>query len=218
MWSRVLKGSAAQTAPTVWRALGASAPEVRAASAGDSDVGRLRARIAEMESSLEACARRAYAEGVEAGEQSVRQKLENGVRETLEQLSSVIGGLAESRAEALRRAEADAVRLSIEIARRVLHRELAADPSALEALVKAALAKLEGQEVYRVRAHPGMESLVRSCLEQNARVASVEVVADPAQQPGGIVFEISRGALDASVGTQLAEIERGLVDRLEARP
>ena len=34
---------------------------------------------------------------------------------------------------------------------------------------------------------------------------------------GSAVFETSRGELDASVDTQLAEIERGLTDVLERR-
>ena len=45
----------------------------------------------------------------------------------------------------------------------------------------------------------------------------IAVVGDPMQPQGGAVFEISRGSLDASVETQLAEIERGLIDQLEAR-
>jgi flagellar biosynthesis/type III secretory pathway protein FliH len=44
------------------------------------------------------------------------------------------------------------------------------------------------------------------------------VISDPVQREGGAVFEIGRGSLDASVETQLAEIERGLIDKLEARP
>jgi flagellar biosynthesis/type III secretory pathway protein FliH len=42
-------------------------------------------------------------------------------------------------------------------------------------------------------------------------------VGDVAQSRGGAVFEISRGALDASVDTQLREIERGLADQLGDR-
>ena len=155
--------------------------------------------------------------GVRAGEESARQSLESGVRETVQQLAATIAELAETRAETIRRAEADTVRLSIEIARRVLHRELSVDGSALEALIKAALEKLQAQEVYRVRVHPGQEKLVRACLDQTGRGQSIAVVSDPAQPKGGAVFEISRGSLDASVETQLAEIERGLIDQLEAR-
>jgi flagellar assembly protein FliH len=121
------------------------------------------------------------------------------------------------RAETIRRAEGDTVRLAIEIARRVLHRELSIDGSALEALIKAALEKLQSQEAYRVRVHPDQEKVVRACLDRTGRGQAIAVVGDPMQPQGGAVFEISRGSLDASVETQLAEIERGLIDQLEAR-
>jgi flagellar biosynthesis/type III secretory pathway protein FliH len=44
-----------------------------------------------------------------------------------------------------------------------------------------------------------------------------ELVADPALPPGGLVFETSRGDLEASIDNQLREIERGLTDRLQSQ-
>jgi len=40
----------------------------------------------------------------------------------------------------------------------------------------------------------------------------VEVVADPGLERGAAILESSRGALDVSVETQLAEVERGFAD------
>jgi flagellar biosynthesis/type III secretory pathway protein FliH len=40
------------------------------------------------------------------------------------------------------------------------------------------------------------------------------VVADSGLERGGVVFETPRGNLDASLETQLLEIQRGLSDRL----
>jgi flagellar assembly protein FliH len=207
-----------EVAPVPWRDRPApSAPAAQPAPAADLEVARLRGRIAELEAVLETKSRQSYEAGVRAGEESARRDFETGVRESAQQLAATIAELAGTRAETIRRAEADTVRLSIEIARRVLHRELSIDGSALEALVKAALEKLQAQEVYRVRVHPGQEKLVRACLDRTGRGQAIAVVGDPVQPQGGAVFEISRGALDASVETQLAEIERGLIDQLEAR-
>jgi flagellar biosynthesis/type III secretory pathway protein FliH len=44
--------------------------------------------------------------------------------------------------------------------------------------------------------------------------AEIEVLGDPSREPGSVVFETTRGNLDASVESQLREIERGLTDRL----
>jgi len=43
------------------------------------------------------------------------------------------------------------------------------------------------------------------------------VLGDPQLTPGSAVFETSRGELDASVSTQLDEIQRGLTDLVRRR-
>jgi flagellar biosynthesis/type III secretory pathway protein FliH len=40
------------------------------------------------------------------------------------------------------------------------------------------------------------------------------VIADASRAIGSVIFETPRGNLDASVDSQLQEIERGLADRL----
>ena len=216
MTSKVLKGADAQPEAVPWRRSLVSANKA-GQGCDPAEAAQLRAKIAELEAAVEAKSRQSYAAGVRAGEEAARQNLESGVRETVQQLSATITELAETRGETIRRAEADMVRLSIEIARRVLHRELSVDGSALESLIKAALEKLKAQEVYRVRVHPDREKAVRACLDQTGRGQAIAVISDPVQPKGGAVFEISRGALDASMETQLAEIEHGLLGQLEAR-
>ena len=96
----------------------------------------------------------------------------------------------------------------------MLRRELAIDPEALHGLVLGALQKLQGQELSRVRVHPSHAALVTACLQQAATGCSVEVIADPSRDLGAVIFETQRGNLDASMESQLQEIERGLADRL----
>ena len=178
---------------------------------------QLRATVEELSAALDHRSREAYEHGFRAGETAATEKLEGEVRVALETLAKNASEVAAARAEVLHRAEADTVRLSIEIARRVLHREMSVDPSALAALIRAALAKLENQEIYRVKVHPDHGQLVRTCLENAGRGSAVEVIDDPAQARGGASFEISRGTLDASVNTQLREIENGLIDEMRIR-
>jgi flagellar assembly protein FliH len=219
MLSKVLKDASLELAPVPLRRLAfLSAPAAPRDADADAtaEVAQFRTKIIELETALETQSRQSYAAGLRAGEESARQSLESGVRESVQRLAATIAELAATRSEIIHRAEADTVRLSIEIARRVLHRELSVDGSALEALIKAALEKLQAQEVHRVRVHPAQEKLLRTCLDQSGRGQSVAVVGDPLQPLGAAVFETSRGALDASVEIQLAEIERGLADQLEA--
>jgi len=136
-------------------------------------------------------------------------------RAAVERLARSVQELAGMRAELRREAEADLVRLALAIARRVLRRELAVDPDALRGLAIAALEKLQGQDISRVKVHPAQAALLAECLKKNGG-AAVEVVPVPSSEPGAALFETIRGNLDASVDAQLDEIARGLADRLRS--
>jgi flagellar assembly protein FliH len=159
----------------------------------------------------------AFEAGVREGEARTATLAEQQVRTLAARTANTIAELASTRAQVLARAQIDVVRLSLDIARRVLHREVGVDPDALGALVSAALKKLGAQERYRVRVHPAHLVLVRSCLGELRPGAEVDIVADSALAEGSIVFEGAQGVLDASIETQLQEIERGLVDELGQR-
>jgi flagellar assembly protein FliH len=220
MLSKVLIADQASVQPVEWRrGSGSSARSARPISAGDPDeIFKLRARIAELTATAEQQARQAYETGMRAGEGAARKSLESATRAAIDRVTATAAEIDATRSEAIQRAEADTVRLAIEIARRVLHRELTVDPNALQALTREALRKLQSQEIQRLRVHPDQEKMVRASLEESGRGRRIEVLADPSQPPGGIVFDVVRGTLDASVGTQLDEIVRGLTDRLEGRP
>jgi flagellar assembly protein FliH len=219
MLSRVLDPETFEVKPVAWRAAASCVRPRRSLLAGGhaDEAALLRARIQEVTEASEENARQASEASRRAGEIAGRAAAQDAVTQAVEKLGDTIGEVAAARAGILHRAEAEVVKLSIEIARRVLHREVSLDTSALEGLIRAALEKLQAQEVYRVRVHPEHQAVLRACLEQSGRGGNIEVVSDPSQTRGGAVFEMSRGSLDASVETQLQEIERGLVDQLQER-
>ncbi|MBM3774590.1 MAG: hypothetical protein FJW37_05440 [Acidobacteria bacterium] len=148
--------------------------------------------------------------GFREAEEIATRRFESALSPLLERLARTIAELAELRSETLRRAEADLVKLALEISRRILHRELAADPAAIGDMIAAALRKLESEEIHRVRVHPDFEAPLRACLERLAPGRSIEIAGDPSLEAGGAVFELAHGILDASLETQLREIGREL--------
>ena len=84
-----------------------------------------------MNAAAEQKARQAYETGLRAGEGVARKALESETRTVIDRLTATIADVASARSDAILRAEADTVRLAIEIARRVLHRELTIDPDPL---------------------------------------------------------------------------------------
>jgi flagellar assembly protein FliH len=197
--------------PITWRRVGSPAtgiaalPEMAApASAVPLPAG----------ANLEERIKQAYASGMREGEAAGRSRAAAELQPVLERLQRSIAELAGLRARFRREAETDLIRLALAIARRILRRELAVDPDAIHGLVLAALEKLQGQEICRVRVHPAHAGIVSGCLRQVAAAAAVEVLPDASRELGTVIFETERGNLDASVESQLREIERGLSDRL----
>jgi flagellar assembly protein FliH len=181
------------------------------ASASSADFGAP-ARVAASEDAL----RQARDAGFREGETAGRLQAQAAVGPVLERLTHSIEELAALRPRLREQAEAELIRLAVAIARRVVRRELTLDPDAIAGLVKAALEQLAVHEVIRVRVHPEHEAAVRTCLAGAGRAGAVEVTGDAALERGSAVFETVRGSLDASAETQLAEIERGLTDRLRS--
>ena len=204
MSSSIPGGEQASAAtPVLWRTVASASDPRRNSSHGDAE--REAAR------KLDQARREAYAEGLAAGRHQAEEQFRPAVQGLAQTLDS-LGRLRESiREETLQ----DLVHLAISVAARVIHREVAVDPDALGGLIQAAFSKLQSREINRVRMHPTLEALVRKTLEQSGAPKNLVLAPDPTLQPAEVFFETAQGILDASVETQLREIERGLIDKLE---
>jgi flagellar assembly protein FliH len=167
-------------------------------------------RLLEVEQSIEPLQREAWEKGFRAGQAEARQAAEKEIEQERQRFAKAIAYMVEVRAEWRRQIENDAVALAMAVARRVLNRELSVDADAVQAIVRVAIEKANGQDLRRVRVSAAQAPTVRTCLAQAA--PGVELVPDQALQTGQVLFEMGQGALDASVEAQLEEIERGFAD------
>lgn len=202
-WERVAGSAPAPAAPTAEPSAELS-EELKAAR---QELERLRVTLVRQTAEAE---QRGHA----AGRASALAELESEHRAALERLGRGVSELAAVRPRLRREAEADLVRLSLSIAKRVLHRELATDPEAITGVVRAIWDRMDAREIVRLRLSPAEAEAVRRMLSVNPDTARVEVIADAALQTGDVFVDTTRGEADASVRTQLAEIERGFVDLL----
>ena len=156
-------------------------------------------------------------QGKAEAEKAAEQRAAARQAPVLAAFEALTADLAGQRHRLRTEAEHDAVKLSVAIARRILHRELAVDPEAILGLVKAAFSKIDARETHRLRVSPPDAALLREHRDRLHLPPAVEIVADGSLRAGSAIFETSRGDLDASVDTQLAEIERGLADVVRRR-
>ena len=162
-----------------------------------------------MHADAEVRVRDAYTAGIAEGRRSAAGDIEPMLHRFTKSMDEIVCLKPRLRKEA----EADVVRLAMAIAKRILRRELSVDPEVLQGVVATALEKLQARDIVRVRVHRDFEDTVRIHLS-STNAGSVDIVPDPALQPGDVLFETTRGTLDASLDSQLREIERGFTDVL----
>ena len=219
MSSKIVRGDVAGAlTPIEWSRLGGdSAQSMAPGTAGhgaarDANTTALEARITELQAQIAVREGKARQAGYREGEAAAIQTLETPLREALDRLAGHIGEMAGLRQRLRHESEEDIVKLAVAISRRVLRREITADPGAILGIVKAALENVDAREVFRIRVHPDDVPLLQSSLASQALPDKIEVVADRDLERGGLIIDTRRGSLDASVETQLAEIERGFTD------
>ncbi len=221
MATRLLTGDAARPVePVPWKTVAhagpsrGGGPEGGANTAAHAENESLRARIAQLERDGEQREQQAFAAGYRKGESAGQEQATARLDPVVEQFARTVNELSQMRRRLRRDAEQDVVKLALAIGRRIVHREMSIDREAILGVVKAALEKLEGREVDCVRVSPEDAEVVKKHLDRLGRPGRIEVVADNRLERGTALFETARGKLDASVDTQLEEIQRGLADRL----
>lgn len=189
-------------------------PPVTAAKEPSTQETETRWKAALQKTEMEAISRAEaeYQRGLAEGEAIGQRRAGARLDPLLERLSRTVADLAAFRDRFRKESEKDLVGLSLAIARRILRRELNAEPDAILGLVKVALERISLREVHRLRLHPDDAPAVRRHLAQLQAPVGIEIEADPSLERGAVIFETSRGSLDASAETQLAQIERGFAD------
>ena len=221
--SRILRGAEqAVVTPIAWRATTtALPPKAKLNPIGVQDVPSEQPATPEdrlSQQDRERIEQEAYQRGFSEGKNVGQQQAKAEMQPVLDQLGKSLAALSSLRSRIRAEAEGDLLKLAISIARRVLHRELTLEPESIEGLIRVALEKLQSRELCRIRVHPDQEGTIRNALERFSNSQKVELVADSSMQCGDVIFETAHGNLDASIESQLREIERGFADRMRRQP
>jgi flagellar assembly protein FliH len=174
--------------------------------------------VAAAEAEAAAIRERARREGHEAGRQAGYDEGARAARQELAQQLELAHEIAAQavvdRRQLIASAEQEIIRLAMHVARKIVAKEIEQDPDVLRGLLTRAMLKVAGTERMRLRLHPQTIEVLGEYLSNiTARFAErgVEVVADPAVDPAGVIIDTRAGTVDARVETQLQKIERTLL-------
>ncbi|MEA3402461.1 MAG: FliH/SctL family protein [Armatimonadota bacterium] len=134
-------------------------------------------------------------------------------------VQAMLRGFAQQRREILAELQPYVVRIAVEVARRIVRRELRADPGLIARTAQAALEQMAGASDVRVRVHPldaqVLETTMHEVVSSRDDAAGVTIVPDGSVERGGCVVESDRGIVDARLRTQFEEMQARLFDSVE---
>lgn len=159
---------------------------------------------------------RRVSEEAAAGRERLRlEAVEAGRAEGLGQAAAILVRAAAARDLLLARAGREVGELAIEVARRIVGRELALAPDAVVGLAERALAEARRRRQVTVRVAPA--DLPRLAVQEPRLACALEHGAlslrgDPALAPGDVIVETEAGRVDARIEAQLAALAEALAE------
>jgi flagellar assembly protein FliH len=156
--------------------------------------------------------REAYQKAFAAGQQSGLQMAEKKTEVVVKRFSQSLEEVAGLREKLIKAAERDLVELSIEIARKLVHREIQIDEKIIATLVRVALEHLAVKNGIKVTVNPIDAQILQEELKDLlGDEGSIELCTDEELRRGDCLVESDYGSIDARISEQFKEIEEGLL-------
>ena len=193
----------------------------RAKSTSPEDEARLILENAREEAETILSEARAEAESIrtsayEEGTRAAAQELESAKLAIDERLAEIEADAEKQIDDFWKSIEPELLKLSVEIAGKIIRREIDGQQDYVLETVKAGLHQLRDRRDVKIRVNSNDFEFVRQHKEDLAAsfdgVQSLELIEDRRVGEGGCIIESSNGHLDARVETQSAEIERALLE------
>jgi flagellar assembly protein FliH len=187
------------------------------------ELDRLRAEAKAAEAERDRIREQARREGLELGRKEALEAASKAERERVARETAPLAGLLEKAAagvearvqELAAAAERDLLGLALAVAGKIVKAEVRSNPAAAGENLRRAIELTARRQELRILAHPEDLALLEAWLPDLRRrfadLGRVDFEASESVGRGGVVVRSREGSVDASVASQLAEIERGLL-------
>ena len=149
-----------------------------------------------------------YQEGNRIGKEMGEQMMETAVKK----YDQTIVELATSHKNLVESMEKETVRLSLEIAKSILGREVSTDPDVVTALVTLALKRLQGHHEIVLKVSPDDFDRVRDGIENLDTAIQVEQTGS--LERGDFILDTSKTHLDGRMMSRLNHIGQALLEEV----
>jgi flagellar assembly protein FliH len=159
----------------------------------------------------------AFENGFVQGEKSGLEASEQKVEEIMKRYSEAILEISKLRSFLHTQVEREVVKLAVEVAKKLVHREIHADPDVIQTLVRVALNHVAEKSAVTIHLNPADYNYL---LEQRAELSQAEtsdiaLLADKSIERGGCLIQTSCGDIDARIEEKFREVERAFFEGLK---
>jgi flagellar assembly protein FliH len=162
----------------------------------------------------EAARLQGYNVGYEQGRAAAVADVEQATGDALHRLCLLVANVQENHAAFFRSAERQVVDLALQIAQKVVEREVENMPDLAVNVIRSALEEMDARTATRIRVSPDDAEVLRRRWSQvvppGVGSERIELVADERVQPGGGVIETTHGEVDAQLDSKLAQLGNAL--------
>lgn len=155
-----------------------------------------------------------YNVGFDEGHASGMAAAEAATGESILRLKALLEGVHQTHATFFRAAEREVVELALQIARKVIEREVENMPDMAIGVIRAALEEMDARTAVRVRVNPADEELLRrrwtQVVPSGIGPDRIELLQDEKVLSGGAIIETTHGQVDAQLETKLAQLGNAL--------
>ena len=154
----------------------------------------------------------AYENGFRQGEKAGLEIAEKKAEVLMRRYADAIEEIGRLKPALYQQAEREVVKLAVEVAKKIVHREVQVDQEIVQTLVKVALSHVAVKTAVTVHLHPTDYNFV---LDQRAASnrggendREIVLLADKSIERGGCLIETECGDIDARIEEEFREVER----------
>lgn len=193
-----------------WPVIDGAPVEYPAKEAVAADTGRQGTDLAVLEKA-------AYEKGLLQGEKACMEMAEQKMEALTRQYGESILELGKLRSFLHMQVEREVVKLAIEVAKKIVHREIQVDKDIIQTLVRVALGHVAEKSAVTVHLNPQDYSYLlglRDELSQNEG-RDISLLADKSIERGGCLIQTECGDIDARIEEKFREVEQAFFEGLK---
>jgi len=161
--------------------------------------------------------KQAFESGFHQGERAGAEIAEKKMETVMRRYAETVLELGRLKPVLYAQVETEVVKLAVEVAKKIVHREIHADPEIIQTLVRVALGHVAEKGAVTVHLHPVDYNYLlehRAELVHGADGREIVLLADKSIERGGCLIQTECGDIDARIEEEFREVERSFFEGL----